>query len=115
MCYTCAVLNFSSNQHGELMIRTEVLALLTKHRERLRSLGVNHAAVFGSVATGENRADSDVDILVELIPARRTVFDLVGIENAVTDLIACDVHVAIEDQLKPALRSSVLVNAVYAF
>ena len=107
--------NTQLDQHGKLMSKIEVLAILTKHREWLRTLGVNHAAVFGSVATGQNRADSDVDILVELIPARRTVFDLAGIENAVTDLIAGDVHVAIEDQLKPALRSSVLASAVYAF
>ena len=97
------------------MSKIEVLAILTKHHEWLRSLGVNHAAVFGSVAMGENRPDSDVDILVELTPARRTVFDFVAIENAVADLIAGEVHVAIEDQLKPALRSSVLGNAVYAF
>ena len=97
------------------MSKDEVLVILKKHSDWLRTLGVNHAAVFGSVATGENRAGSDVDILVELTPARRTVFDLVGIENAVSDLISGDVHVAIDDQLKPALRSSVLANAVYAF
>ena len=94
---------------------SEILDSLTKNRERLHALGVVHAAVFGSVATGQNRTGSDVDILVELIPARRTVFDLAGIEYAITDLVPGDVHVAISDQLKPVLRSSVLADAVFAF
>jgi predicted nucleotidyltransferase len=38
--------------------------------------GVAHAAVFGSVARGDDRPDSDVDILVDLDPAIVvTVFD----------------------------------------
>jgi len=43
-----------------------VLDKLRDHERELRRLGVLHAAVFGSVARGENRADSDIDVMVEL-------------------------------------------------
>jgi uncharacterized protein len=97
------------------MTKADVIAALASHRDLLRSLGVAHAAVFGSIARGDSRADSDVDILLELVPARRTVFELVGIEHAVVDLIPGNVHVAIKNQLKPALLTGVLADAAYAF
>ena len=43
-----------------------VLDTLRAHEAELRRLGVAHAAVFGSVARGEQRAESDIDVLVEL-------------------------------------------------
>ena len=41
-----------------------VLETLRAHETELRGLGVAHAAVFGSVARGEERAESDIDVLV---------------------------------------------------
>jgi hypothetical protein len=43
-----------------------VLRTLRDHEEELRRLGAPHAAVFGSVARGEARAGSDIDVLVDL-------------------------------------------------
>src|SRR6266481_2765420 len=43
-----------------------VLEILRAHESDLRRLGVAHAAVFGSVARSEARAESDIDVLVEL-------------------------------------------------
>ena len=97
------------------MTKAEVIASLLDHRVLLRRLGVLHAAVFGSLSRGDARPDSDIDILVELAPAGRSVYDLAGIERAVAASVAGNVHVAIADQLKPALRDSVLADATYAF
>jgi uncharacterized protein len=43
-----------------------LLDTLRTHESELRRLGVSHAAVFGSIARGEARVDSDIDVLVEL-------------------------------------------------
>jgi uncharacterized protein len=94
----------------------DAITVLKRHKHQLRRLGVRRAAIFGSVARGEARADSDVDVLVELEPtARLTAFNLAGIYRTVAELFPGPVHVATADHLKPALRSAVLADAVYAF
>jgi len=46
----------------------------------LRNRGERHAAIFGSLARGEARPDSDVDVLVEVDPAHRMVlFEYAGL------------------------------------
>jgi len=47
------------------MTRDSIIETLREHMDEIRRHGVAHLAVFGSVARGEERPDSDVDILVE--------------------------------------------------
>ncbi len=49
-----------------MALREDILATLAQHGDELRGLGVRSLALFGSVARGEERPDSDVDLLVEL-------------------------------------------------
>jgi hypothetical protein len=44
----------------------DVLETLRAHEGELRRFGVSHAAVFGSVARGEARADSNVMGMVSI-------------------------------------------------
>ena len=47
------------------MTPEEVTAILAAHRPALDAFGVQSVALFGSVARGEARADSDVDLFVQ--------------------------------------------------
>ena len=58
------------------MTTERALAILRHHERDLRARGVRRAALFGSVARGENRPDSDLDIMIEIEPlARIGVFE----------------------------------------
>ena len=46
----------------------DAIAVLQKNADALRARGVRHAALFGSVARGEARLDSDIDVMIELDP-----------------------------------------------
>lgn len=100
------------------MDRNDVLRTLKEAEPALRSRGVAHAALFGSVARGEARPGSDIDILVEIAEdaaARIGVFEYVGIVHAIEDMFPVPVDVSNRAALKPHVRPSAERDAVYAF
>jgi uncharacterized protein len=52
---------------------------LAAKEPELRRRGVRHLAVFGSIARGDDRPDSDVDVAVEIEPDRS--FSLIRMEE----------------------------------
>jgi predicted nucleotidyltransferase len=98
------------------MNTSEALETLRRSEHALRGRGVKHAALFGSVARGENRSDSDIDIMIEFDPeARITVFDYVDIKEYIAQLYDGPVDVVNREGLKPYVRPAALADAVYAF
>jgi len=94
----------------------DALATLRRYESDLRARGIRHAAVFGSVARGENRSGSDLDIMIDIEPeARITVFDYVGLKEYVAGLFDGPVDVVSIDGLKPHVRPAATANAIYAF
>jgi predicted nucleotidyltransferase len=94
----------------------EALAILVHHRDALQARGVRHAALFGSVARGETRPDSDLDILIELDPdAELDVFAYAGLRRYISDLFTGPVDVVDRDGLKSHLRPPTECDAIYAF
>jgi len=94
----------------------EAIATLRRHESVLRARGVTHAAVFGSVARGENRPDGDLDIVIDIDPeAHVTLFDYVELQDYISSLFEGAVDVIDHDALKPHLREPVARDAVYAF
>ena len=73
--------------------------------------GASNVRVFGSVARGDARQDSDVDLLVSF-PEDKSVFDLVGLWLDLKQLIGRDVSLVadgIDDErfMKNALKDAV--------
>jgi predicted nucleotidyltransferase len=94
----------------------DALATLRRHENDLRARGIRHAAVFGSVARGENRPESDVDIMIDIEPdAHVTVFDYVGLKEYIAGLFDGPVDVVSRDGLKPHVRPAATADAIYAF
>jgi hypothetical protein len=98
------------------MNRQEILQTLRGSEAALRALGVRRAALFGSVARGDDGPESDIDILVEIDPdAHLTVFDYVGVKQYIAALFASPVDVVSRENLKPYIRPTATVDAIYAF
>ena len=83
--------------------RTEIVRLGEKH-------GARNIRVFGSVVRGDNRAESDVDLLVDMDQGR-TLYDLAGFVADVQDLLDAKVDVVTPGGLR-YLRERVLSEAV---
>ena len=84
--------------------RDEILRLAAAH-------GASNIRVFGSVARGEQRSESDIDLLVDL-DSSRSLMDLGGLLVDLEKLLGGRVDVATEQMLKPRVRARALVDAV---
>ena len=76
-----------------------------------RKYGAHNVRIFGSVARGEARPDSDIDFLVELEPGR-SLFDLGGLLYELQSLLGVEVDVVTEKGLRARIREQVLRDAV---
>lgn len=71
--------------------------------------GASNVRVFGSVIRGEQNADSDLDLLVDMEPGR-SLFDLGGLLVELEDLLGCPVDVMTD--VRDRIRERVLAEAV---
>ena len=73
--------------------------------------GAHNIRVFGSVARGDQRYDSDIDFLVDFDPGR-SLLDLTGLWLDLETVLGCKVDVVSSRGLKPRLASEVMRDAV---
>ncbi|MCK4526862.1 nucleotidyltransferase family protein [candidate division WOR-3 bacterium] len=85
-------------------IKSRILPILKRY-------GVKRAGIFGSVATGEAREDSDLDILVEL-PKGASLLDLVGLKIELEEELERKVDVLTYKSIYHLLREPILNEQV---
>lgn len=89
-------------------------ATLEAHRTTIRDIILAHRAtnprVFGSVACERDRDDSDLDILVDILPGT-TLFDLGALQEELESMLGIHVDVLTPQDLPERFRQTVLKEA----
>jgi uncharacterized protein len=94
------------------MQREDAIASLTSILTNLQSLGVLSLALFGSVARNEARADSDIDILVDL--ESPITFDrYMDVKLYLEEQLGSRVDLVTWKALKPQIRENVERDIIY--
>jgi predicted nucleotidyltransferase len=91
-----------------------IKAILEQKREDIFRLAAKYGAfnvrIFGSAVRGEEGAESDIDLLVELEP-ERSLFDLGGLQDELQLLLGCEVDIVTEKGLHWYIRDQVINEA----
>ncbi len=89
--------------------------LILRNRKQIIELakrsGARNVRIFGSIAKGESKKRSDIDLLVDLDPDVGMI-ELIGLEHALKDLLGVKVDLGSARSLKPDLRDEVLSHAI---
>jgi len=92
----------------------EIQQILKAQKPHLaQEYGIAEIGVFGSYVRGEQRPDSDVDILIELErPPRISLIGLVELEHYLSDVLGVQADLAIKKNLRKRIGSRILSEVV---
>jgi len=93
---------------------TDPVAILERHLPALRALGARRIGVFGSFARGQARADSDVDVYVELDDDKRTYDNFFALHEELETLFNRRVDLVTDKSLTATKASLILPTVRYA-
>ena len=90
----------------------EWIAILEAEKPELaKRYGVQSLGVFGSFVRGEEKPDSDLDVLVEFV-APPSLFEYVRLQNEISDLLGVSVDLVMKSALKPMIGEQILEEVV---
>jgi len=91
----------------------EIRKLLLKHKgEFTEQFGLKEIGIFGSYVRGEQREESDIDILVELEKPVGFV-KFLKLENALSQILGVRVEIVTRKALKPHIGKRILQEVRY--
>jgi hypothetical protein len=103
------------SEHFDMDIQMNPLALLREHEPVLKKrFGVAKIGIFGSFVRGEERLDSDVDVLVMFRNGEKTFDNYMGTKFYLEDLFLRKVDLVTDAALKPLIREPILRDVIYA-
>jgi predicted nucleotidyltransferase len=98
------------------MDRQQVIRVLRAHEPELKSAGIVHLRVFGSVARDEASGRSDVDLMAEFDKSKHLTLVTVGnLQSRLAAILGAEVDLSSAEWMREPVRSQALREAVLAF
>lgn len=95
------------------MEREKIIQLLKGQKRRLKKFGVRSISIFGSVARGKARKQSDIDLLVEFEKSVG-LFEFARLKLYLEELLGKKVDLVTPEALRKELRENILREAIHA-
>ena len=96
------------------MTRAALIDVLRSYDAALRESGATGLFLFGSRATGQARADSDLDLFIDYDPAAKipNLFRLMQIEEEIAQVLGIPVTITTREALHPQMKAGIERDAV---
>ena len=98
------------------MTREEIIATIRNNAAALKAEGVTKLAIFGSRVRGDNRPDSDIDVLVEVEPdASFSLLNLIGVQHIIGDATGLPAQATMRRSIPPRFAERIANDIVQVF
>lgn len=93
--------------------KDDIVNLLIENRQKLRSFGANRIGLFGSFSEGTATDTSDIDILIEFEPGKKTFKTYTGIYFFLKELFRKEIDLLTPESLSPYIGPKILKSVKY--
>jgi uncharacterized protein len=94
--------------------KQDILKVLAQNELHLRALGVQRIGLFGSFVRGEQHPDSDIDLLVEFAPGRKTFDTFMELSFFLEEVMQRRIELVTVESLSPYVGPHILKEVEYA-
>ncbi len=96
------------------MTSDKILKKIEENKDVIEKFGVKKIGIFGSYVRNEQKAGSDIDVLVEFEEGKKTFDNYMDLKFFLEDLFNCKVDIVIAGAIKPDLKPYILRSVKYA-
>jgi predicted nucleotidyltransferase len=93
---------------SSVQTKQDVLTVLSEEHPRIRALGVKRLGLFGSFVRGQQKAESDVDLLVEFEPGQKTFDHFMQLALLLEEVLQRRVELVTPEALSPHIGPYIL-------
>ena len=91
-----------------------ILQVLALNKQQLTSFGVREIGLFGSFARSEQSDESDIDLLVDIQPEKKTFRNFMKLAYYLEELFGRKVELVTKQSLSPYIGPHILNTVQYA-
>lgn len=94
--------------------KSDIISMLVQSQFRLKTLGVRKIGLFGSFIRGEQRSGSDIDLLVEFEPMRKTFDTFMELSFFLEEILGHKIDLVTTESLSPYIGPYIRNEVEYA-
>jgi len=95
------------------MNKEEILNRIRENREKMRSFGVKKIGIFGSFVRGEEKEESDIDIIVEFEEGKKNFDNFINLAFYLEELLGRKVDLLTPESISPYIKPYIEREVVY--
>lgn len=94
--------------------KEHILKTINKHKKRIRGFGIKNIGLFGSYVRGEQTAESDIDILIDLEPESEKFDNFMALCDFLEGIFKGErIEVVTKSGLSPYIGPKILKEVIY--